>query len=620
MKRFIKSDAAAIIISGLVYGALASTAMQPVNWPLAGWLLPLPLFYSAGRFRGSAGKLLLSGAVTAISFCSLNNYWMLRLFGTFAGLGPVPSLLVFIPYTVLFNLQITLFVLLFGISLRARFRTYLRPRWLIAGILAVAIDWSVPLLFPYYWGNFVAGNILLVQMADITGMLGLTFVQFTTAYFCYRILRAVIRGIAGRRARGSGTTGLRMLVGAAALKRMWPAPLLLIICLGYGAIRLAQVEDMQKRLPRLRVAIINPNAPPEDEALVNNRMLERLMCDAIPALADRAAASVRGGVDLVVLPESAVPFMCALDTAESRRRRRYMPAAELMAQRMAYNLDADVFMNETVYDSAAGAEGKAVMIIYNSSVLYSRDGRRRDSYHKRRLLAFGEYMPGTKLLESLGLERLARRLVGSSRFSPGPRSNTISYSAKRRAARGGIPVSLTCQSLKGKNPRDVEKDFPPGRAFEPLGKFLPLICYEVLSPDHVRSFFGDGARGNPDFIVNITQDGWYGNTRETYQHFELGRVRAVETRRALVRSVNNGAAGFVDIAGNYARPLAGPVRTRPETEDFQVWDVPLNRAGETLYVRWGDAWIALLFLSYAAWAGVRACRARRTGSPQAPGE
>ena len=110
---------------------------------------------------------------------------------------------------------------------------------------------------------------------------------------------------------------------------------------------------------------------------------------------------------------------------------------------------------------------------------------------------------------------------------------------------------------------------------------------------------------NPDFIVNITQDGWYGDKNETYQHYDLARVRAVETRRAVVRAVNNGAAGFVDITGNFAEPLVGPVITKPMTEGFQVWDVPVNRGGKTIYVMLGDAWIYLLIIVFISIVGRR---------------
>jgi apolipoprotein N-acyltransferase len=239
------------------------------------------------------------------------------------------------------------------------------------------------------------------------------------------------------------------------------------------------------------------------------------------------------------------------------------------------------------------------MISYNSSVLYSRDGRRRDSYHKRVLLAFGEYLPGEKLLKKIGLDRAVRDIIGSSRFRPGPSSNLIPYAIRNRERPYHNQNPLEHGSLKGTGPRDFEKKFPADRAFSADGYFLPLICYESILPDHVRSFFRNNEGRNPDFIVNITQDGWYGNTSETYQHFELARIRAIETRRALVRSVNDGAAGFVDMAGRHVTPLAGPVITAPDTAGFQVWDVPVNRAIKTAYVRFGDIWMTIPLLLLA---------------------
>jgi apolipoprotein N-acyltransferase len=128
------------------------------------------------------------------------------------------------------------------------------------------------------------------------------------------------------------------------------------------------------------------------------------------------------------------------------------------------------------------------------------------------------------------------------------------------------------------------------------GRFLPLICYEILDPEYVRDYVrSDGS----DFLVNITQDRWYGKTIETFQHYELGRIRAVETRKAIVRSTNSGTSGMVDIAGNYARPLVGPVFTGQEVEAVQIFEVPVHRNGPTVFVRFGNQWMwipALLFV------------------------
>jgi apolipoprotein N-acyltransferase len=587
------NDAAVILSLGLIQGLLTALSLEPHNVPVTGWLMPWPLFYFAGRFRGSVPRLIVSGFSCALFYNIFTFYWVMDLFANFADMGTAASAAAFIPFSIIFNLHIPAFILLFGISLRARFRRFLYPRWLTAGLIALFCDRCIPRLFPCRWGNFIAGNNYIAQMADVTGIFGLTFVLFAVSYFLYHMARITRLSTSGSAPLSAALKGLlRPFIW----RRLWPMPFLLAVCLLYGIISMNRMLENQKSLPTVRVAIINPNAPPEDKARVNDRILHRLMFETIPGLVDRAAEAAGGTLDLVVLPESAVPFMCADDAPESRRLRRYSPDSELMVQMIAYNHNVDVFFNETIYKPGDVYSGNKKVSIYNSSALYSRDGRRRGSYHKRELLAFGEYMPGEGLLNSLGLGKIVRDLVGASRFTPGPASNLIAYSVRNREGSSIHVPPLSYDELRGTGPREFEKKFPADRRFSPSGYFLPLICYESLMSDHVRSFFNNPERRDPDFIVNITQDGWYGNTAETYQHFELARIRALETRRALVRSVNNGAAGFVDIAGRHVMPLAGPVMTGPGSAGFQVWDVPVNRGKKTFYVRYGDTWIFLPLL------------------------
>lgn len=583
VKRILLSDAFAIIALAPVQALLTSLAMEPYGLP-TGWIMPWPLFYLAWRFRNSVPKLLAAGAACALFFSAFSFYWIIGMFGTFAGLGTAASTAIFIPFSILFNLHLPLFMLLFGLALRAG--GLFRPRWLCAGAAALIADYAAPELFPFSWGNFIAGNRILVQIADLTGAYGLTLLLFITSWFLYRaacMAPAAARGLF----RGSART--RVLARPGTLARFLAVPLILCACLAYGAVRLRQIDGLQRSLPVVRTAIIDPDAPPEDSRYVTPAVLEKLMDRTIPGLVRQAAAAA-GPLDLVVLPESAVPFMCAEDAPLGRKIKRYMPRAELMAQLISYNYDADIFMNETVYRAVPGGNGRKETRMYNSSVIYLRNGRRGDSYHKRRLLAFGEYMPGEGLFKKIGLYKTVRGIMGSSRFLPGLASNTIGYTARDRAASPNRPLSRA--DLGGMGPRDFEKMFPAGRAAAPAGRFLPLICYESLFADHVRSFF-HGPEGRPDFIVNITQDGWYGDTDETYQHFELARLRAVETRRALVRAVNDGASGFVDMAGRYVTPIAGPVMTAPGQAGYQVWDVPVNRDMITPYVRFGDWWVVV---------------------------
>ncbi len=120
-------------------------------------------------------------------------------------------------------------------------------------------------------------------------------------------------------------------------------------------------------------------------------------------------------------------------------------------------------------------------------------------------------------------------------------------------------------------------------------RFPALICYDSVFPDWVRRQTADGA----GFLSVITNDGWWGDTPGHEQHFAFARLRAIENRRAVVRSANNGISGLILPSGEVAW------RTTYWTRDVRVTDIPIH-AGTTLYVRFGD-WIVWLVAALALW-------------------
>ena len=92
--------------------------------------------------------------------------------------------------------------------------------------------------------------------------------------------------------------------------------------------------------------------------------------------------------------------------------------------------------------------------------------------------------------------------------------------------------------------------FSPGKSIEPLSvsghEIATIICYEDLSPSFVNRMF---RHKNAQLLVNITNDAWFGDTIEPYQHLALSKLRAVEQRRYFVRSTNSGVSAFVDPVG-----------------------------------------------------------------------
>jgi apolipoprotein N-acyltransferase len=180
--------------------------------------------------------------------------------------------------------------------------------------------------------------------------------------------------------------------------------------------------------------------------------------------------------------------------------------------------------------------------IYNSSFLLSPKASVEGVYHKRRLVIFGEYIPLVRWLPFL------RWLtpIGDG-FTPGDRV---------------VPFSLTG-----------------------LGAGIStLICFEDAFPQEARSH----AAPDTDFLVNLTNDGWFGDGPEQKQHAMMALFRAVENGLPLVRCTNNGLTCWVDAQGRIHEVLApgGSIYG----EGFMTAEIPLREPGRarTIYNKYGD--------------------------------
>ncbi len=177
--------------------------------------------------------------------------------------------------------------------------------------------------------------------------------------------------------------------------------------------------------------------------------------------------------------------------------------------------------------------------LWNSLHALDERGEIVGTYDKHHLVPFGEYTP---LRAILGLAKLT---VGSTDFSPGRGLRTIELP-------GLPPVS-------------------------------PLICYEAIFPGQV---IAPGAR--PEWLLNITNDAWFGTSSGPYQHFASARTRAVEEGLPLVRAANSGISAVVDGYGRIVGRLG--------LNEMGVLDAPLPRplAGGTLYARIGNWFVLIL--------------------------
>jgi apolipoprotein N-acyltransferase len=138
----------------------------------------------------------------------------------------------------------------------------------------------------------------------------------------------------------------------------------------------------------------------------------------------------------------------------------------------------------------------------------------------------------------------------------------------------------------------------PGTAYAPLGRYGAFICYESVFPSVSRKLVLNGA----EVLQLGSNDAWYGPSFGGLQHFQMGRLRAVETGRWLLRVGNDGVTAIID---PYGRVTARIPQREP---GFLVGQFALLQ-GQTLYVRWGD-WIVVL----AGALGVLGLRIRPKGS------
>jgi apolipoprotein N-acyltransferase len=114
----------------------------------------------------------------------------------------------------------------------------------------------------------------------------------------------------------------------------------------------------------------------------------------------------------------------------------------------------------------------------------------------------------------------------------------------------------------------------------------PLNCYE----DVIADFALEVTRGAPDFLVNVTNDAWFGDSAEPYLHEQVARLRSIETRRDLVRSVNTGVSSHITATG------AEAVHTESYERIGFLADVR-KMTGFTPWVRYGDLYSPAFYLT-----------------------
>ncbi|GBF50784.1 apolipoprotein N-acyltransferase [Leptospira ryugenii] len=444
----------------------------------------------------------------------------------------------------------------------------------------LAAEFIAPQVFPWYFGSIVGENLILSQNAEYTSAYGLTVLLFTFSYFLFsvfsyrriksRFLLLKKRLFGGSHLRFDAKLN-RILFGFSSILVFF----LLFWANGYLLLRKwANVKPVAQK----QVLVIQPNAPLEfrDGRSVVEEI--RLLMERIDQLS--LAAAKKQPLDLIVLPESGVPFFSAHKHEATEAAGIYWPKFELFIKTLALRHGANVFFNELDVEFAKDSIRRSDMLTYNSSALYSPQGERKTSYQKVYLLIFGEYMPFEWMYALSGQ---------TGKFAKGESLALIPYYEPLRNNEN--LTDITWGDLDYFNENSLKEYYQKKiQAEQQVGSFLPLICYEVIIPEYVRQFQGD-----PDFIVNVTNDKWYGPTIQSFQHHTLGRMRAIEFRKWLVRSTNSGTSVFTDHLGRNVDGDFTPI----ESSASLLKTVDVIPGEITFYRKYGNllTWIYLLLSS-----------------------
>jgi apolipoprotein N-acyltransferase len=513
------------ILIAFLAGAGSALALPPLDlWPAPFMTFPILLWLVDGAAAGRLGGVWAAASAGwwfGFGYFLAGLYWIGNAFlvdaKTFGWL--LPFAVTALPA------GLALFTA-FGLALARLIWTRGANRVLALATALTLAEWlRGHLLSGFPWNTFgyaLISPLWLAQGAALIGIWGLTFLAI--AIYASPAVLADDR---------------------ADTKRPWLAVALggaLVVALAiFGAVRLA--TSPTSYVDGVRLRIMQPNLP--QDAKFNSSQKQPVMSRYLD-LSDRSTSpQSTGGRDVthLIWPESAFPFFLTRE-------------ADALAQIAALLRPATVLITGAIRPPET-APNAVITRAYNSVYVIGPDGSILSVYDKVHLVPFGEYLPFQSMLERLGLMQLTKR--------------------------GGF--------IAGDRRRNQHVPGAPD--------FLPLVCYEVIFPadavprsehpgwlyDHLGRYVGwpflAGSGERPGWMLNLTNDGWFGLSAGPYQHFQQARVRAIEEGLALVRAANTGISAVIDPLGRVIKSL--PLGTEG------VIDAPLpQRLAPTLYARAGD--------------------------------
>lgn len=462
------------IACAVLSGGLLSASFPKIGWFPCAWIALVPLLYAVHNMP--TGTALRLGFLAGMAHFTTLLYWIPGVIHTYGRVPVSASWAVLFVLAVYLSLYVTAFAGLLGVLRRFGLSScWVAPiAWTgleyLRGIALTGFPWADLGYSQFKW-------LQVIQISDIFGV----YVVSAVIVAVNAVLFECCEAIAGTKAP-CWKSGL--CVGA-----------LLAAILVYGAWRVPKVDARARRAAEKTISLVQGNI---DQS---KKWIPSFQEETIHRYWALTAEALKSGPDLVVWPETALPFYFLHDEPVT---------TEVLKRIQASN--AHFIMGSPSFSTT----GQGVRY-YNSAYLVAPDGMVLDRYDKVHLVPYGEYVPLKKVFPFLG-----KIVAAVGDFSAGQAGHVLSLN---------------------------------GNA---LGV---LICFEVIFPDLTRALVKGGAR----LIINLTNDAWFGTTSAPYQHLSMVVFRAVETRRALARAANTGITAFVDPAGRILEPTGlfeKAVRTR----------------------------------------------------------
>ncbi len=532
--------------------AAFSAGLLELPFPIAGpmppwrgifaWFGLVPLLWAVLSLPDSPEPHFLRRVFLLAYFCGVlwymgNCYWIYDTMLIHGGLPLVVSVLILL----LFSLVLGLYFGLFGLGLALIQKATGSTRWALAfaPFLWTALELAAARITSVPWdqlGYSQVDNGLVSQLAPWTGVYGISFV-----------LVAVNALIA------SACTPLRRMLQRKKTTTVWESILVsMALASSFSGMHVPHEPTSATAV------LVQPNLDVEntgywlgpgewDQHMREFAQLASETCKSFIDGIPQTSAPVTSPQcpaplpypDLVVWPESPAPFF-----ESDPRFQHAMPA-------IARAEHAPLIVNGIGAEFVPSIGGQD----YVSAMIYNADGAEVGRYDKIHLVPWGEYVPFPKLFF------FARKLTGKvSHFTPGT-----------------VRTIFHFQTSNGE-----------------VHRYGVFICYEAVFADEVRQFAKLGAQ----VFVNLSDDGWYGDTSAPWQHLNMARMRAIENRRWLLRDTNDGVTAVIDSYG----------RVRQSIPRHQADALPARfafRDDITFYAAHGDvfAWAcAILSIGVVFWS------------------